>query len=309
MKIFISYSRMDFKIADAVFEKLDGQEHAPWLDVYSLKPGLPWKKQIINAITESDAIVIITSRYGLDSPFVGAEYRLANSLNKPILLVLIQDCTKKDLEAAFGPGFEEKQLDGRPQNPLYWIDARKHPLDIPNMVLYWVANHSRAHSGMPVGAKPSIFNYKNAPEAIHVAAWSLILISSIGIGIYIASGIWILPRITFALQGGQDLELDVLNIFALALIITSPFLIYYVRAGLYTYYRRENNPAARLKNLSTYLLIPSGFFVFILTLIFFTKTFLSSSWNVIDPFPSGFKPLVIVIFILSLAIRAVGGKL
>jgi hypothetical protein len=61
-KVFISYARSDKERAQRVYNDLLAMDRvAPWLDVYSLSPGMRWRPAIRKAIRESDYFIALLS--------------------------------------------------------------------------------------------------------------------------------------------------------------------------------------------------------------------------------------------------------
>ena len=61
-KVFISYARLDKEFAHRVYDDLcamNGVE--PWLDIYSLLPGIQYKPAIRKAIREADYFLALIS--------------------------------------------------------------------------------------------------------------------------------------------------------------------------------------------------------------------------------------------------------
>jgi len=62
MQIFISYAKEDANIAEKLFQSLSElKEISPWLDSKILLPGMDWEEEIINAIEESQLVILILS--------------------------------------------------------------------------------------------------------------------------------------------------------------------------------------------------------------------------------------------------------
>lgn len=92
MKLFISYAHVDEYIVQQVVHILTEGGHKPWFD-QALKVGGDWKKQLQDAIMDSDAFVYALSPESVQSEWCQWEFATAVSLGKPIIPVLLQSKT------------------------------------------------------------------------------------------------------------------------------------------------------------------------------------------------------------------------
>lgn len=85
--VFVSYSRRDQQFVRTLVEALQQEKVNVWIDYLSIKPGEEWASVIENALTESDALIVVISPNSVESPYVRGEYRLALERGIPVLPV------------------------------------------------------------------------------------------------------------------------------------------------------------------------------------------------------------------------------
>lgn len=83
--IFISYSRKDESIALQLYEYLSTNGVSCWMDKYSIQPGVPYAKAIEAGIKSCDILVLIYSKYVLESTNILSELELAHNEGKRII--------------------------------------------------------------------------------------------------------------------------------------------------------------------------------------------------------------------------------
>lgn len=91
--VFVSYSRQDFHVAEALTATLAAHGTVPWLDVERIRPGADWPAAINAAIDAADVVVVVTSPAALASPYVREEWRRALAVGKPVRLALVRGTT------------------------------------------------------------------------------------------------------------------------------------------------------------------------------------------------------------------------
>ncbi|MEL7480603.1 MAG: toll/interleukin-1 receptor domain-containing protein [Pseudomonadota bacterium] len=74
--IFISYSRQDQEIVEALKDLLESEGFTVWWDA-KLYSGVKFEAEIERQLHESAAVIVLWSRYSIDSKFVQAEARVA----------------------------------------------------------------------------------------------------------------------------------------------------------------------------------------------------------------------------------------
>src|SRR5262245_43493956 len=92
-RYFISYSRMDSKIADAIKGILPSHSNYVWHDIDRIAIGDNWMEEIQCGIYESDEVIILVSESSAKSVMVKYEVTTAQSLDKPIRPILVHPTT------------------------------------------------------------------------------------------------------------------------------------------------------------------------------------------------------------------------
>jgi hypothetical protein len=88
--VFISYSRRDKKIVHPLAHKLEADGINVWMDTLDIKPGNPWRGQIVQAIAEADSFLLLMSPDACASENVRKELDLAIDADVLVLPVVIQ---------------------------------------------------------------------------------------------------------------------------------------------------------------------------------------------------------------------------
>jgi hypothetical protein len=86
MRVFVSYSRADFYLAEELALALRGRGIDAWLDTLELAPGDDWDGRIAHALNEADGCVLVASRAALESEHVLAEIAAARELGLPLVV-------------------------------------------------------------------------------------------------------------------------------------------------------------------------------------------------------------------------------
>ena len=89
--VFISYSSKDVKIVEAIENHLleNGFDDKVWRDKRKIETD--WSKEIANALSKSDIVLLIWSENSSKSEWVKNEWLMARALGKPIKIVIISD--------------------------------------------------------------------------------------------------------------------------------------------------------------------------------------------------------------------------
>lgn len=87
--LFISYSRRDHQIVDAIAGQLRMEDYSLWIDRKSILGGQQWRSKIVEAIKASSAVVLIISKSSVSSNDVRKEVDLAETYRKTILPIRI----------------------------------------------------------------------------------------------------------------------------------------------------------------------------------------------------------------------------
>ena len=90
-QVFISYSRKDSDFADQLSRALSAKGLKTWMDVGAIQIGAMWREEIVHAIEGSSYFVVILSCHSIRSENVVKELSIAESADKVILPVLIDD--------------------------------------------------------------------------------------------------------------------------------------------------------------------------------------------------------------------------
>ena len=93
--VFISYSSKDVKIAEAIENHLleNGfDDNDIWRDKRKIETD--WSREIANALSKSDIVLLIWSENSSKSEWVKNEWLTARALGKPIQLVIISALDK-----------------------------------------------------------------------------------------------------------------------------------------------------------------------------------------------------------------------
>ena len=98
-KIFISYKRTDTTaLAHQLFDTLIKKGYIPFLDSYSLEPGVDFQEYLMNEISDADMFILLNSSNYDQSEYTKAELVAASKLGIGILQVVFPD--SKNFEEA-----------------------------------------------------------------------------------------------------------------------------------------------------------------------------------------------------------------
>ncbi len=92
MKVFLSYSHKDSKLAEKIAKELSKFNLDVWNAETEIFPGDNWAEKVSNALKDSDAMVVLITPDSLASKTVQREIEYAlgdNSYNKRLIPVLI----------------------------------------------------------------------------------------------------------------------------------------------------------------------------------------------------------------------------
>jgi len=93
MSVFVSYAREDYKTIEPILSELKHHGFGLWIDIEGIEGSSFWRKDIVEAIKSSSAILFFASDASCRSDAVFKELALANEENKPILPVLLKTIT------------------------------------------------------------------------------------------------------------------------------------------------------------------------------------------------------------------------
>jgi hypothetical protein len=90
-KVFVSYSRQDGELVLSYVTALREKGVRPWIDRSGIDAASNWSAQIVDAIRESDLVIVMCSRSSVASPNVAREVALATEEKKRILPVMLEE--------------------------------------------------------------------------------------------------------------------------------------------------------------------------------------------------------------------------
>lgn len=115
--VFICYSSRDKAVADAVCATLEGRKIRCWIAPRDVLPGVPYAEALIDAITQSQILVLVFSANANNSPQVMHEVERAVSKGIPILPLRIENVLpSKSMEYFI--------------STTHWLDALTPPLEM-----------------------------------------------------------------------------------------------------------------------------------------------------------------------------------
>lgn len=88
--IFINYSRRDTQFVDTLRSRLESNGIQVWLDRTDIQGGNKWRREIVEAIEGAEAILVILSRYSVQSDNVRKELDIAEGQKAKIIPVEIE---------------------------------------------------------------------------------------------------------------------------------------------------------------------------------------------------------------------------
>ena len=91
-QIFISYSRKDISFVEKMAGDLKNAGLEVWYDVSGLAGGAHWRREIENAINNSQFIVVVLSPDSIESDWVEREFLFASNRKRPIIPLLYRAC-------------------------------------------------------------------------------------------------------------------------------------------------------------------------------------------------------------------------
>ena len=94
MKVFVSYSRKDAEFVDRLDRDLTTLGHEVWVDRSDIVGGGEdrWRRSIVNAIRDSEAMLLVVSPNSIASDNVERELSVAADNKKRVIPVVHQQC-------------------------------------------------------------------------------------------------------------------------------------------------------------------------------------------------------------------------
>ena len=90
---FISYARVDSKIIDTLISRLKKAGYRVWVDRLGIGGGEHWRQEIVDAIENCTVFILALSSHSIRSENVRKEVDLADSAQRPIVPVELQQIT------------------------------------------------------------------------------------------------------------------------------------------------------------------------------------------------------------------------
>lgn len=91
--LFVSYSRKDSAMVYTIANKLRGLNYTVWTDITGIAGGTIWHKEIEQALTACDAVLVMVSSASKESDWVRKEILYALDLKKTIIPVRLERIT------------------------------------------------------------------------------------------------------------------------------------------------------------------------------------------------------------------------
>jgi WD40 repeat protein len=138
--VFISYSRKDSKVAQALMNEFKSMNLDVWVDWEDIPPAVGWLDQILRGIERADAFVFLISPDSINSEVCNVELAHAHKNSKRIIPIVIRDVNPKDTVSII--------------RDLNWIFLRetddfamgmKRVGVAVNLDIEWLHEHSRLH--------------------------------------------------------------------------------------------------------------------------------------------------------------------
>ena len=89
-RVFISYSRAEWRHVQDLAKKLRHFGVKTWVDIENLKPGDHWKNAISEALDSSRAMIFCVSPLSIDSPWTSRELQSAEARGLTIIPVILE---------------------------------------------------------------------------------------------------------------------------------------------------------------------------------------------------------------------------
>jgi TIR domain len=102
LNLFISYSRRDMAVADALVTALEGEGFEITIDRRDLPYGEEWQKELADFIRDSDTVIWLISPDSVASKWCNWELGEVGRLNKRLVPVKIGDVSPEELPESLG---------------------------------------------------------------------------------------------------------------------------------------------------------------------------------------------------------------
>ncbi len=99
-KVFISYRRVDSEeLAHQLFDALTKLKYHPFLDSYSIQPGVDFQEYLRHELNDTELIVVLNTEHFNESEFTKEEVNIANELRIPILEIKFNPSVRMEILA------------------------------------------------------------------------------------------------------------------------------------------------------------------------------------------------------------------
>src|SRR5262245_20859953 len=102
LKVFISYSRRDFDVANSLKEALERNGIQVLIDLRERPYGEEWQRELEDLIRQSDTVIWLLSQTSITSDWCNWEVGLVTSIKKRLVPVRIADIDVTNLPKAIG---------------------------------------------------------------------------------------------------------------------------------------------------------------------------------------------------------------
>lgn len=93
---FISYSREQLYMAEALALRLQARGIPIWLDIQQINAGDDWRYKIDEGLEQAQGLIFLASSSAIGSPFVETEWRTVLNKGKPLYVVMLESCALPD---------------------------------------------------------------------------------------------------------------------------------------------------------------------------------------------------------------------
>lgn len=94
--LFVSYARADLDVVDQILVTIAAAGRQVWIDRAAIRYGQNWAGEIVRAIKESKAVLVMCSPRAFQSDHVKREVYLADKYKKPIMPIFVEAAEPSD---------------------------------------------------------------------------------------------------------------------------------------------------------------------------------------------------------------------
>jgi TolB-like protein/Tfp pilus assembly protein PilF len=161
--VFLSYASQDAEIAKTVCESLEAQGTRCWMAPRDVKPGAQYADEIVRAITEAKALILVMSASAVASAHVGREVERAASKRKQIIVFKVDGAP---LSASLEYFLSQSQ----------WIDVPALGMKAALAKLAEATGDVSPSAGVPTTPRPVSFN--RTTRRVVIAATILVVLGA-----------------------------------------------------------------------------------------------------------------------------------